>query len=418
MWSRLFLICTLITIYFDDLSLNIPSQKAASKTSLSPTVFNPTPIITPNSSPQDIAHHNKMLTHWFQQESFHLNNQIIDYLVSILSYAYTKPIEQNNILTLIDYSKPASEKRLWVFDLNTQKLLFFTYVSHGLKSGTLESNYFSNRFDSKASSIGVYRTNKTYYGRHGLSLKLDGLEPGFNDNADSRAIVMHGGWYVEEPFILKYGRAGRSWGCPAISDQLVTPIINLIKDKSLFVVYYPNPIWIKRSKFLAGIQQPTQPHQESFIEPIHTSELRDDILLAQLVGKNKYHESEAILVLPTDRYAELFQKSYPLNRMLRRQIENKEYIALSKDECNQLIARSTMSSNATNIYQDIALVVPEIVMSHGYYATEMRKINVGIIKNIRHQLHAAANDIYTLDLDNQSDLRIKTSHKFIRWLGL
>ena len=418
MCSKLVLICTLLTLYFSDPSQQIPNQEKTNQTSLSSTGCKPNLLIHPTSTPEEMVQHTKWLTHWFQQESFHLNNQVIDYLVSILQYAYTQPIEHSNILTLIDYSKPANEKRLWVFDLNTQKLLFYTYVSHGLKSGTLESNYFSNRFDSKASSIGVYRTEKPYYGRHGLSLKLNGLEPGFNDNADSRAIVMHGGWYVEEPFILKYGRAGRSWGCPAVSDKLVTPIINFIKDKSLFVVYYPSSIWIKRSKFLAGMQHPTQPHQASFLEPIHISELRDDILLAQLVEKNKYHESEAILVLPTNRYATLFQKPYPLNRMLRRQIDNQEYIALSKEECNQLIERATLLTNSTTMYEDIALVVPEIVMSHGYYATEMRKIKVGAIKNIRHDLHTTANDIYTIDLDNQSNLRIKTSHKFIRWLGL
>jgi hypothetical protein len=344
-----------------------------------------------------------------------LSNAVIKSIVTILNYTYINHIEHNNVVTLIDYSLPANEKRLWVFDLNTQQLLFYTYVSHGLKSGALETNYFSNRYDSKASSIGVYKTDKPYYGRHGLSLKLEGLDFGFNDNAESRSIVMHGGWYVEEPFIKKYGRAGRSWGCPAVSDQLITPIINSIKDNSLLIVYYPNHTWLTQSKFLKnGLDiKPITQAQHSFIAPAHLPELREDILLAQLEGKNKYHESEAILVMPTERYAALFQNQFPLNRMLRRQIDEQEYIALSATECNRLIAKTT-DLPVPNPFQDISLVVPELIESRGYYATEMRKINVGAIQNIRQ----TGTEHYTLELENQHSLSVKTSHKFIRWLGL
>ena len=106
-----------------------------------------------------------------------------------------------------------------------KKLLFHTYVSHGITSGTLLTNYFSNKYNSKASSIGVYKTEKAYYGREGLSLRLDGLDRSFNDNASNRSVVMHGGWYVDEHFIKKYGRPGRSWGCPALPLNFINPLL-------------------------------------------------------------------------------------------------------------------------------------------------------------------------------------------------
>ena len=128
------------------------------------------------------------------QNNVGLQTAVIDKVLTILECTQARHIEHTPILTVIDYSLHANTKRLWVFNLNEKKLLFHTYVSHGIKSGALSSNFFSNKYDSKTSSIGVYTTDKAYYGREGLSLKLNGLEEGFNDHAYNRSLVMHGGW--------------------------------------------------------------------------------------------------------------------------------------------------------------------------------------------------------------------------------
>jgi hypothetical protein len=143
-----------------------------------------------------------------EEKTYALNTSVINKVLTTLKCATQYNVARNNILTIIDYSLPSNEKRLWVFDLNQKKLLYNTYVSHGIRSGTLLTNYFSNKNNSKASSLGVYKTNKAYYGREGLSLRLDGLERNFNDNASIRSVVMHGGWYVEENFIKRYRRPG------------------------------------------------------------------------------------------------------------------------------------------------------------------------------------------------------------------
>lgn len=379
------------------------------------------PAPQPNTPPA-IATTHKPHQHfgaWLYQQGYDINPQALDTIESIITYADTHQIEHNHILTFIDYSIPADQKRLWIFDLEAHNVLFHTYVSHGLKSGTLASQFFSNRFDSKASSIGVYRTNKTYYGRHGLSLKLDGLDRGFNDNADPRAIVMHGGWYVEETFIQKYGRAGRSWGCPAVPDQLTTDIINTIKDKSLFVIYYPSPEWLVKSRFLKhesdeALLKPTE--QPKSITAIET-EKREDVLLAQIQKKHKYQETEAILAMPAERYSSLFQNKVPLERMIRRQIEDQEYIALSKTEFDQLL--NTYPRNSTT-FQEICFILPEIKMIRGYYVTEMHKMNFGSITDVdlNNPTPKREGRDYTVHFSKHPALALKSTHRFIRWLGL
>lgn len=171
--------------------------------------------------------HEKYLATLFDKSG--LSPAARDTALITLSCAKLDTLSNNNIFTFIDYSLPANTKRIWVFDIANDKLLYNTYVSHGLGSGTIEADFFSNRYNSKASSIGVYTTKNSYYGRNGLSLQLDGLDQGFNDNASNRALVMHGGWYVTEEFIKKYGRSGRSWGCPALPKDQTQEIINTIK---------------------------------------------------------------------------------------------------------------------------------------------------------------------------------------------
>lgn len=354
---------------------------------------------------------------WIQQQGFQIDPKVLNSMEAILTYADLNQIEHNHILTIIDYSLPANQKRLWVLDLAAQKVLFHTYVSHGLKSGSLNSNFFSNRFNSKASSIGVYRTDKTYYGRHGLSLKLDGLDRGFNDNADMRAIVMHGGWYVEEEFIQKYGRAGRSWGCPAVPDQLTANIIHTIKDKSLFVIYYPSTEWFEKSRFLQheSTNPPTQlTAQRQSNNPVQDN--REDVLLAHIQKTRKYQETEAILAMPVTRYTALFQTPAPLERMLRRQIDNQEYIAVSKTEFDKLLK---IYPKNTQHFQDLCFILPEIKMIRGYYATEMRRVKMSAITEVDASSPSPTRDAhYTVHFADHSSVSLKTTHRFIRWLGL
>lgn len=158
---------------------------------------------------------------------------------------------QKGIMTLIDFSKPSTEKRLYVFDMNEQKLLFVSYVSHGKNSGGNFAKYFSNRVGSYKSSLGFYVTENTYMGSNGYSLVLNGLEKGINDRAKERAIVIHGASYSNASMIVSAGRLGRSMGCPALPTQINRPIIDAIKEGSVLYIYADNPEYEKKSSFLS-----------------------------------------------------------------------------------------------------------------------------------------------------------------------
>jgi hypothetical protein len=147
---------------------------------------------------------------------------------------------QKDILTLVDYSLSSNENRLWVIDLKNNIVLFQSLVSHGRNSGNEFAGKFSNKPQSYKSSLGFYATGETYYGKHGYSLRLDGLEKGINSNARVRAIVVHGADYVSEKFAKQNGRLGRSLGCLALKQGLSKEIIDVIKDKSCLFVYYPS----------------------------------------------------------------------------------------------------------------------------------------------------------------------------------
>ena len=361
-----------------------------------------------------------------QAEAPMLNIAVINKVLTSLTCARAHHIEHNKILTIIDYSLPSSEKRLWVFDLEAQKLLFHTYVSHGLNSGVLSTTYFSNKNNSKASSMGVFRTQKAYQGRHGLSLQLDGLDRGFNDNASSRAVVMHGGWYVEEKFIKKYGRAGRSWGCPAVPDNLTDSIINTIKNESLFVVYYPSDTWFVTSKFqtcesntLIKQQVSSVPDSKSLNEDKIP---REAVLFADLHQSSKREDSAAIVVMAADKYVQTFQTKPPLERMLRRQINNEEYIALSNNEFKTIATQDLTIKEGSSALSAVNFVVPVIKMVRGYYATEMQFVPFGKIKGVKIN-GASSNDkgevkSYTLNCELKPVVNLRTSQHFIRWLGL
>lgn len=347
-----------------------------------------------------------------------LNVAVINKVATTLKCANEYHVGHNNILTVIDYSLPSSEKRLWVFDLTRKQLLFHTYVSHGINSGVLLTEYFSNKNNSKASSMGVYKTDKSYYGRHGLSLQLEGLDQGFNDNASRRAVVMHGGWYVDERFIKKYGRAGRSWGCPAVPDDLSKPIINTIKDASLFVVYYPSDNWLLKSKFqtcerVSTIKSVVTPDAPS---PNEAKVPRENILFADINKNNRHEENEPVVVMMADDYQREFHTKAPLERMLRRQINNAEYIALSDTEFQNMAAhKDTALSNENTGFKAVSFVIPVIKMQRGYYATEMEFVPLGKIKEVT--LNTTGAHSYTVNLEPKV-VNLKTTNSFIRWLGL
>lgn len=354
------------------------------------------------------------VTALLQTQAPDLHEDVIKKVLKTLQCVGSHNTDRTNVLTVIDYSLPSNEKRLWVFDLVQKKLLFHTYVSHGIKSGTLSTNYFSNKYNSKASSFGVYRTDKAYYGREGLSLRLNGLDRNFNDNASNRSIVMHGGWYMDEHFIKKYGRPGRSWGCPAVPLSMYQPIINTIKENSLIVVYYPNDDWFAKSKFLTCDKPVSVNHIAVSTHNEPEKDNRADVLFAEV---NKGGEDKPILVMRADNYTTIFHTPAPLGRMLRRQINQEEYIALSTAELSQLVAQ-----HSSDALHSMYFVIPKLRMVRGYYETEMHIVNLGAIREIRPDRTSEANNQvaqnYTVSFEKQSTVRLKSTNRFIRWLGL
>jgi hypothetical protein len=160
-------------------------------------------------------------------------------------------------LTVIDYSKSSAAKRLWVFDLRSHALLYEELVAHGKGSGDRFATAFSNDPESHQSSLGLFETKDTYSGKNGYSLRLKGLDAGFNDKALERAIVMHGAPYVSEQVAKSLGRLGRSWGCPALSEAMAHEIIDRIRGNGLLFAYYPDQKWLASSRFLGSCSAPT-----------------------------------------------------------------------------------------------------------------------------------------------------------------
>lgn len=153
-------------------------------------------------------------------------------------------------LAVIDYSLPSTQPRLWIFDVERGRLLHQELVAHGRNTGERLAERFSNVEGSKMSSLGLYQAAETYYGSNGYSLRLRGLDAGFNDNALSRAIVMHGAPYVSEAIAERLGRIGRSWGCPAVRPEVARTIIDTLKGGALLFAYYPDRKWLAGSPLL------------------------------------------------------------------------------------------------------------------------------------------------------------------------
>ena len=142
----------------------------------------------------------------------------------------------NSILTIVDLNKSSCTKRMWIIDLINKELVLNTWVAHGSGSGDDQAYHFSNDNDSHASSLGFYVTDNVYSGKHGRSLRLDGVDSGFNDNARARSIVMHAAPYVSEGTINALGRLGRSEGCPAISPKVARFVIDELKGKTVLFI--------------------------------------------------------------------------------------------------------------------------------------------------------------------------------------
>jgi len=169
---------------------------------------------------------------------------------TILGYRKIDNLKKKNIITIIDYSKPSTEKRFFVIDIEKRKILYKTYVAHGKNSGDNYAKSFSNQSKSLKSSLGFFKTAETYSGNNGYSLKIDGLEKNINDNARSREIVIHGAEYVSEEFIERYGRLGRSWGCPALPVEVSKEIIDVISDGSCLYIYAKDKSYKEISDFI------------------------------------------------------------------------------------------------------------------------------------------------------------------------
>ena len=153
-----------------------------------------------------------------------------------------------DVLTIIDFSLSSNTKRLWIIDMATRTVLTNTYVAHGKNTGEEFARSFSNQNSSLKSSLGFYVTAEVYNGKHGMSLKLDGVEKGINDNARARGIVMHAADYVSASFIKGNKRLGRSQGCPAVPAELTPQIIEMIKNKSCLFIYHPSRTILGDSK--------------------------------------------------------------------------------------------------------------------------------------------------------------------------
>lgn len=182
-----------------------------------------------------------------------LDRQVLGLAAEALQCARQRQqVGTDALLSVIDYSRPSTERRLWVFDVARQRLLFQEWVAHGRNSGENMAAHFSNSDGSFMSSLGAFTAQETYTGHNGYSLRLQGLEPGFNDKARARAIVIHGAPYVSEALIHSQGRLGRSLGCPAVRPAIARRLIDTLAGGSFVFAYYPDREWLRHSRLLSA----------------------------------------------------------------------------------------------------------------------------------------------------------------------
>jgi len=179
-----------------------------------------------------------------------LNREVLDSALAAMQCAVNNGASPARRLAVIDFSLPSSQRRLWIFDLARRRLLLEDYVAHGQQSGEDYATHFSNLEGSHQSSIGLFRTQESYEGAHGYSLRMDGLEPGVNDRARDRAIVIHAADYVNPSWIAREGRLGRSHGCPAVRPEVARMVVDSLKGGQFMFSYYPDQKWLASSLYL------------------------------------------------------------------------------------------------------------------------------------------------------------------------
>jgi hypothetical protein len=209
---------------------------AASTSPLPAAIYAPAPSGAPAVAAQESTA--MAMPAVFAQGAQGLSPKVLAKALDAVSAARARGVSgKADRLTVIDYSLPSTQPRLWVLDLAQGKVLFHELVAHGAGSGDKYATHFSNVNDSRATSLGLFLTADTYEGGNGYSLKLKGLDPGVNDQAETRHIVMHGAWYVSEDHAKQFGMIGRSWGCPALSQTVAPAVIDAIKGGSFVYSY-------------------------------------------------------------------------------------------------------------------------------------------------------------------------------------
>ena len=178
-----------------------------------------------------------------------LDQQVLTHAVAAMQCAVNNGATPAQRLAVIDFSRPSSERRLWIFDLRQRRLLLKDFVAHGSKSGENLATRFSNVEGSHQSSLGLFRTAESYRGKHGYSLRMDGLEPGVNDLARERAIVIHPADYVNPAWIETQGRIGRSQGCPAVRPEVARMVVDSLKGGQFMFSWYPDQQWLQSSAY-------------------------------------------------------------------------------------------------------------------------------------------------------------------------
>jgi hypothetical protein len=179
-----------------------------------------------------------------------LNPQVLKSALSAMQCAVSSGASPAQNLAVIDYSQPSTARRLWIFDMRKKTLVLRDLVAHGQKSGENFATQFSNNEGSHQSSLGLFRTQESYQGANGYSLRMDGLEPGINDSARERAIVIHPASYVNPLWSQTQGRIGRSQGCPAVRPQVARQVVDKLKDGQFMFAWYPDQHWLQSSAYL------------------------------------------------------------------------------------------------------------------------------------------------------------------------
>ena len=185
-----------------------------------------------------------------ERECPSLSHAAINTGIKAYQTAYQAGLDAQQLLTIVDFTKPSNQNRLCAINIKRGRVLFNTLVSHGRGSGLRYAEHFSNQVNTHESSIGVYLTGKSYHGEFGYAMRLYGLDRGFNSNAAKRDIVVHPDRFVSKEIALRFDRVGRTWGCFALEPKLTKPFINTVRNGSLIVAYYPNKHWLQHSIFL------------------------------------------------------------------------------------------------------------------------------------------------------------------------